>query len=210
MSELVVARPGQALRASGQESLQRFLDYKLGGATSDVVHKALDLGRVGWSGGHSAAVVAPAEEKPLSEQIYAALQSVKVLTAGVAMHLKSDWRHRLFKQLDSLHDEDEWVEGEQPVELESFRTFLRTILELRPNVRPGLGMSKDGHVVAAWTRANDRLTLEFLPSDKIKWVLSLRTEEGVERAAGDSTASRIASVLAPYMPNRWFGADEGH
>src|ERR1700730_14825270 len=51
---------------------------------------------------------ARADENTLQERLFDALAGAKVLTAQVAMHLDRQWRDKLFRQLDSLHDPDEW------------------------------------------------------------------------------------------------------
>ena len=149
------------------------------------------------------------EAKTLAEQLYDALANAKVLTAQVAMHLDQDWRHRLFAQLDDLFDVDDWHEDDKPVKGASFETFLRMIIYQGAKRRPGLGVSHRGNLVAAWTRGGDRLTLEFLPSDVVKWVLSCEIDGELERAAGETPVGRLPEVLSVYRPDRWF-ADDGH
>src|SRR4051794_30233514 len=84
--------------------------------------------------------LAPVEE-PLETRLFDALAAVKILTAQVAMHLDGEWRRKLFGQLDSLHDPKEWESGDEPVGQSSFATFLKVILSIRPERRPGLGLS---------------------------------------------------------------------
>ena len=76
--------------------------------------------------------------KSVAERLFDATAEVKMLTSQVAMHLENEWRERLFSQLDRLHDPDEWDKDDRPVERSSFSTFLKTICDLRPAVRPGL------------------------------------------------------------------------
>ena len=148
-------------------------------------------------------------DKPLAERLFDALADVKILTSQVAMHLDRDWRARLFQQLDSLHDPAEWEEGDEPIQHSSFATFLKAMLSINPARRPGLGLSHAGHLVAAWTTGQDRLTIEFLSGDRIRWVLSRRYDDETERFAGDMAVARLADGLAPYHPQHWFEhADE--
>lgn len=142
----------------------------------------------------------------LEKRIFEALAAAKISTASVAMHLSTEWRQKLFRQLDSVHDIDEFDKDDSPVLPSSFRTFLRTTLLINPRRMPGLGLSSGGNMVAAWTKDSDRLTIEFFPGDRLIWTLSYVPEnEGPpERAAGENSAERILEVLAPYMPDRWF------
>jgi hypothetical protein len=148
-----------------------------------------------------------AREAPLNEQLYDALARAKMLTSAVAMHLDRAWRTKLFQQLDALHDLEEWEKGDAPLHQGSFSTFLRTIIALNPVRRPGLGLTHTGDLIAAWTTGRDRLTLEFLPSGTIRWLLACYDDERIERAAGEVSVARLMAVLSPYLPARWFGGD---
>jgi hypothetical protein len=147
----------------------------------------------------------PTPQTALGEQLYDALARVKVLTSTVAMHLDRAWRFKLFRQLDALHDLAEWEPGDAPVQQSSFAAFLRTMIALQPKRRPGLGLSSSGNLIAAWTEGRDRLTLEFLPTGNVRWLLSYYDDEQVERAAGEAPVRRLTAVLAPYTPAHWFG-----
>ena len=96
------------------------------------------------------------ETKTLEDRLFDATANVKILTSQVAMHLDREWRERLFKQLDSLHDPEEWEAEDKPIQQSSFATFLKAICQIRPSVRPGLGLSHDGQLVAAWTSGKNR------------------------------------------------------
>jgi hypothetical protein len=143
-------------------------------------------------------------ERSVSERIFDALADVKILTSQVAMHLDTEWRHKLFRQLDSLHDIAEWEPGDEPIERESFTTFLRAILSINPKRRPGLGLSQAGYLVAAWKTSDDLLTIEFLGLDRVRWVLSRRKGDVPERFAGETRVDRLVASLAQYNPDHWF------
>jgi len=145
-------------------------------------------------------------EKPLQERLFDALANVKILTSQVAMHLERAWKDKLFRQLDSLHDPEEWEAGDLPIEQSSFATFLKAMLKINPERRPGLGLSSAGNLIAAWTTDQDRLTIEFFSNDRIRFVLSRRVpdDDDTERFAGDTSVARLAEGLAGYHPERWF------
>ena len=147
----------------------------------------------------------PVGAKDLDEQLYNALASFKVRTALVAMHLDREWRTGLFRQLDSLMAVEDWEATDPPPTLGSYSTFLRMLTFLRPQRRPGLGATDDGRLIAAWTtRDDDRLTIECLPNDFVRWHLSTTIEGERERAAGETPLLRIKQVLQPFDPERWF------
>jgi hypothetical protein len=143
-------------------------------------------------------------KKDLAERLFDALANAKVLTSAVAMHLDRDWRDKLFRQLDSLHDADELEEGDEPLRQSSFATFLKAILMVNPQRRPGLGLSREGHLIAAWTTGRDRLTIEFLPNDRVRWVLARYKDDEPSRFAGQTPVDELAAGLSPHRPERWF------
>lgn len=141
---------------------------------------------------------------PLEERLYNARALCKTKTAAVAMHLDFEWRSRFFSQLDSLMDFENWEKEDLPITEASFTTLLRMLLLIRPARRPGLGSTSYGNIIAAWTMENDRLTIECLPHDEVRWVLSRYLNGNHESAAGQVALSRLLAVLAPYNPERWF------
>jgi hypothetical protein len=145
-------------------------------------------------------------KKTLSEELFDALASFKIKTSTVAMYLDDQWRLRFFRQLDSLLDQESWDREDKPPSLESFSTMLRMLLLLAPERRPGLGATSDGNLVAAWTVGDDRLTVQALRNDRVKWVLSCNLDGARESAAGSSTLSNFREILSPYRPDRWFRA----
>lgn len=144
------------------------------------------------------------EHKTLPEKLYDATSEVKILTSQVAMYLTRAWRDRVFKQLDNLHDISEWDSDTSPIQKESYRTFLRLVISLKPSKHPGLGLSDKGFLLAAWIIGNDRLTTEFLPNDNVRWTLSTLVDGEIDRAAGVTKVSRLLTNLLPYQPNKWF------
>lgn len=147
----------------------------------------------------------PQKKDTLEHKLYETLAAFKIHTAQIAMHISSRLRSKLFQQLDSLLGLEDWLHEDEPPSLASFSTFLRMMLSLKPLHQPGLGATDDGHLVAMWTTGADRLTIECLANDRIRWVLSRRREGETESAAGSTDLSRLAEVLAPYNPTGWFG-----
>jgi hypothetical protein len=148
-----------------------------------------------------------ASKKSIEEQLYDALSAFKVRTATIAMHLDRDWRSRLFEQLDSLLATQDWEPEDETPTLASFSTFIRMLVFLKPDRRPGLGATSDGRLIATWTVGDDRLTMECWPNDIMRWHLSTLIDGERERAAAETPISRLGAVLAPYNPQRWFNAN---
>lgn len=145
-----------------------------------------------------------AGHKPLNEALFDATAAVKVLSSRVAMHLDKDRRNKIFRQIDSLHDINEWDEEDKPIKDSSFETFLKAILLISPQRHPGLGLSNEGNLIASWGDNKDRLVAEFLPKDHVRFVLSRIIDGETERASGQTTVDRLYECLTPYRPNHWF------
>lgn len=139
----------------------------------------------------------------LEERLFDARAAAKQMIASIAMHIDAPRRARLFKQLDSMHALDDWDEGDDPLDADSFASFLRSLFHLSPTKYPSLGLTHDGHLLAAWTKGDDQLVIEFMPKRKARWSLSRSIDGQVERAAGDNAISRLHAVLSPYEPDRW-------
>lgn len=149
--------------------------------------------------------IQPASENlALSERLFNALAVAKVSVSKIAMHMNAEWRSGLFYQLDELLSEEDWFEDDAVLNGSSFATFLRVVLYLRIQRRPGLGISDRGNLIAAWDSGPNRLTIEFFPKDVCRWILSCRFDADVERSSGQTVIARLPKVLSPYSPDQWF------
>jgi len=147
--------------------------------------------------------------KSIEEQLFDARAVCKIETRKFSMLFDPDWHTRLFHQLDLLMDAEEWDPADLPVTKDSFATLLRLLMILRRKRRPGLGIANGGNVVATWSRdARDRLTIECLAHDRVRWIVTRPIEEGSESAVGETSLDRLIPNLAPYNPEHWF-AHEG-
>lgn len=139
----------------------------------------------------------------LNERLFDARANVKILISQVSMHISAELRERLFRQIDLLHDPEEWEDGESPINLLSFKTFLRWVYLNSPEKLPSFGLSSSGNFIASWIVNKDRLILEFLSKDNIKWFVTKYYVEEADHGAGTTKISRISDVLAPYNINDW-------
>lgn len=157
-------------------------------------------GTVGQSQKHT--VWVPTTE--LSDRLDHRLFELKVQTGAFAMHLSSDWRSGLFRQLDRLLSEENWEPIDELPQLSSYLTAIRLLIFLKKVERPGIGLNHEGNVLLTWSSGNDHLTIECRANDAVRWIVSNTLEDGTrERAAGDSTAKRIPNVIAAYEPSKW-------
>lgn len=145
----------------------------------------------------------------LDETLFDVRAKIKILISQVSMYITEDWRSRLYRQIDILHDPDDWEDEDKPISLLSFKTFLRWFFLSKPERPPGFGLSYTGNFIAAWASGKDKLILEFLPNDTIKWVVTKSYEGELERATGIARSARITSVLSPYSTEDWFNVNKG-
>ncbi len=144
----------------------------------------------------------------LAEGLFDSAAFLKVTINNVAMHLGKPWRDKLFCQLDSLLDVDEWDERDPAPGQGTAKTFIRLLLLLEPQRKPGLAVANDGNLIAAWTEGENRLTIECKPGDQLRWVLSRRIGDNLERVAASGPLRRLPQVLQPYAPEVWFNRAE--
>lgn len=142
--------------------------------------------------------------RSIEDRLHDANVSCKTKTASIAMHVSKEWLSIFYKQLDNLMDPENWEDDDTPITDESFTTLLRMLMYVKPEKRPGLGATSTGNIIATWTKNKERLTIECLPSDKIRWVLSIYIDGERESAAGVSSLKRLLDVLSPYGLQRWF------
>ena len=103
------------------------------------------------------------------QRVFKRRADLKILASRIAMHLSPDLRNKLFGGIDRLYDEENYVEGEDaPILSESYRSFLRFVIYSKVSRPPALGVSREGHLLAAWIVDGQKLFLEFLAKDRVR------------------------------------------
>lgn len=113
--------------------------------------------------------------------------NLKIMISDVAMHLPDVVRRDLFEQIDRLLDWANWSEDDSLITPTSFRTFLRFIIYHGPLRRPALTVGIAETLVSTWLANGDRLTIEFLPLDRVRVV--------AYRSAGAGGEPEVLSYL---------------
>ena len=139
----------------------------------------------------------------ITERLFNVSAGLKISVSQVSMHLPDEWRRKLFRKIDQLHNADDWEPTDILLQQDSFMSFLRLILQIGPVDRMSLGISEDGHLLAGWTKADDALTLEFAGPDEVRWTVVRHIDGHRESAAGRTRRERLAAVLRPYSPENW-------
>lgn len=149
-------------------------------------------------------IIRHGQPKNTEEMLFSSRAMAKRQTSLVSMRMDKDYRSALFRQLDSLLDSEEWQEGDIPLSVQSYTTFLKLLFLLIPGRRPGLALTGKGNILAIWQNGANRLTIECLPSDKVKWVLAYEVDGEMERVAGQAHLNRLSEHLAAFNLERWF------
>jgi hypothetical protein len=146
----------------------------------------------------------PADD--LSARLSQATAQAKLWTSQVSMRLAPEDRLRFFRQLDRLHEEDEWLEGSKPLDLDSYKSFIRAYVSRSVAGKPALSLTPDGCVAAIWEANGSKLVIEFLPQDRARYLVSQVLNSESERAAGEASIARLPALLSPFSASAWFGA----
>lgn len=139
--------------------------------------------------------IANDNSKSLAEQLGSRLAQAQWEFASVAMHFTTDFRERTLKQLRNLLNPDDWDEGDELLDLRSFRSFARAMAVLQPHHRPMLGLSDSGNILAMWDSGAARLSFEHFAGDRLRWFISRPTGGGIERTIGDTSILRLAALV---------------
>ncbi|WP_319798766.1 hypothetical protein [Nitrobacter sp.] len=140
----------------------------------------------------------------LTNQLKTKAQSLKGIAGAVSMHLDTDWRRRLFLRLDEICDPEEWEADCALPSEQSFSTFIRMIIYLHPTKRPSIGLAPNGNFLSAWRHGEDRITIESLANDEVRWSLSRTLAGERELAAGRVQIHRVPDVTEAYDPDPLF------
>ena len=122
----------------------------------------------------------PSQPRSLDERLFDNAAALKIDFAHIAMHLSSEWRQVVFKQLDRLLDPQNWEHDSAFVERAPFMTFLRFVIYAAPTRFPSLGVSPKGHILAAWLCPPQQIAVEFLEADKAAATFSIQTARSKE------------------------------
>lgn len=142
--------------------------------------------------------------KSLDEVLFDARARVKIETSKVSMHLNPTKIQKLYSQIDSMHDPEDWDEDLKAVGLESYRAFLAWYILVKPEKGAGLGLGDNGNLIAAWAKNIDRLIIEFLPKHRAKWFIARKVDDDLEIASGTAFVGRLPIILDPYDVNNIF------
>lgn len=107
----------------------------------------------------------------LDVQLFDNAAQLKIMLSQIAMHMSSASRNAIFAQLDFLLKLEDWQDDSALIEGATFNTFIRFLIFAAPNRLPSLGVGLTGHVLAAWNKGDQHISIEFLPNDYVTAIL---------------------------------------
>jgi hypothetical protein len=141
-------------------------------------------------------VARTADEVSLERKLFDALVSLKVAVAHYAMHISTEHRHRIFSELDSILNVEDWHQDDQLPAVSSLVSFLKwTIFSKQPNWT-SIGISDEGTILVAWRTPRVLLTANFNASDSVRWTARVESETGIEHSAGKSSLQYFAKQFS--------------
>lgn len=120
------------------------------------------------------------DARSLDERLFDNAAILKIDFANFAMHLSREWRQIIFKQLDRLLNPSSWEDDSAMIERAPFMTFLRFVVYAAPTRFPSLGVSPNGHILAAWLCPPQQIAVEFLEADKAAATFVIQTTRSKE------------------------------
>lgn len=155
---------------------------------------------------------ASSADATLEETLFDARAMAKQAASRVSMYLREGWREKLFYQLDDLLDPAEWGDSEdKPLQAKSFDTFLKAICDLKPNRRPGLGLSYAGNLIAGWrepVHREDRVSLEFTAGGGVIVIGSRILDGETVSFSARTPVLALKRTLANLNCAEWLGCDQ--
>jgi hypothetical protein len=118
------------------------------------------------------------EAAGFEERVFNSLVSLKVAVSQYAMHLSTDERQRLFAELDSVINTDDWHEEDKLPAIESFRDFLKWMIYSKYNKWISIGVSDDGLLQVAWKTERVLLTALFVGKEAVRWTAQTTSAKG--------------------------------
>jgi hypothetical protein len=145
--------------------------------------------------------VANDNPRSLADELAARLASAQRELSIVSMYLTPEFRAGAMRQLTNLLSPESWDEDDILLDVQSAKSFARAMAVLRPSVRPMLGLSPRGNLLAMWGSEASRLSFEHLPGDQIKWFAHSRMNEDHDVGSGATVITRIARIIDAHDLN---------
>jgi hypothetical protein len=118
------------------------------------------------------------------------------------MHLSTEERHRLFKELDGLINVEHWHEGDTLPSIIAFRDFLKWMIYSKYFKWISLGVSDDGGMLVAWKTPRVLLTAKFsglAGQEGVRWTAEMTSAKGETGYAVGKCPLRLFAEQAMFF-----------
>jgi hypothetical protein len=134
------------------------------------------------------------------ERIFDSLVALKVAISQYAMHLATKERRRLFEELDSKINVDDWHEEDTLPVTSSFQEFLKWMIHSKHYQWTSIGVSAQGTILVAWRTPRVMLTANFDSQDSVRWTAQVKSANGdVGHSVGKCTLRLFAEQAMFYL-----------
>lgn len=129
----------------------------------------------------------------------ATLSAVLALLSEYSVHLDPKIRAGLLAQTRMIFDPNDWDDEETHPSIDSFRSMVKCIVELSPGIRPNLGVTDDGQMIAMWFNKSSKAVLEFFANDRMRWLVSYPDDGTVGRASGMESIAVVRAIVVAHQ-----------
>lgn len=134
------------------------------------------------------------------ERIFDSLVSLKVAISQYAMHLDASERRRLFEELDSKINVEDWHEDDMLPAVSSLQEFLKWMIYSKHCPWTSIGVSSQGSILVAWYTPRVLLTANFEAQDSVRWTAQVKSANGdVGHSVGKCTLRLFAEQAMFYL-----------
>ena len=141
------------------------------------------------------------------DAIREATSRAKSLISQMSMYLENTVREKVLEEIDIIHQDENWEEGDDPIDLDSVLSFLAWARLAKPTNSPGVGMSSEGHLITYWlaNEDKDQLILEFQENNSVTWFVNKKgAQDGGENSgSGISDTYCVNAIINGYEQPRW-------
>src|SRR3977135_3567716 len=131
-----------------------------------------------WSGSATTQKMVQPRVASFDEKIFDSLVSLKVAISQYAMHLGAADRQRLFEELDSKINVEDWHEDDTLPTVSSLQEFLKWMIYSKHCQWTSIGVSSQGSILVAWRTPRVLLTANFEARDSVRWTAQVKSASG--------------------------------
>lgn len=129
------------------------------------------------------------------QDLVASASAIRHLLSSFSMHLTPEVRTGIFRQTKRLIAVDDWDDDCQLPSVDSYRTMLRTLVELEPQERPRLGLADTGEFLSMWFSDQQKFSVEYLPNDRVRWVATSGIDSDQSRTSGTTPVKKMLELI---------------